>query len=179
MTNNFIVTYKRIITEEKMGSTFLVGSIVLNGYLNRKIGDLDFSFYNGKEAKKFLRSFRDRILISYHKPYKRGVDIYKNRYYILGYTDANLFKSNFVVRHNGVLKVLPEIELAFKTVKNREKDVEDIKYIKSRYENEFDWNLIDELVNKKNDKKFHFFLLFIQKIIQKSLRVIDRIRRFL
>ena len=179
MINDFIVTYKRIITEEKMSSTFLVGSIVLNGYLNRKIGDLDFSFYNGKESKKFLNSFRDKILISYHKPYKKGVDIYKNRYFILGYTDTNLFKSHYVVRSNGVMKVLPEIELAFKTIKNREKDIEDIKFIKSCYESEFDWNLVDELVDNKHNKKFHFFLLFIQKIILKSISVVDRIRRLL
>lgn len=151
--DKLIASYNRILVEHQIkNNTFIVGSYSILKFLGRNAGDLDFSLM----SKPLIPFDIEKKIISYsptfHHPIEDGVDYYKNRYYVIGYRDKKIIKKGYIklVLFDSVETwvVVPEIEIAYKLIMKRKKDIDDINRIKSHYFNQINWTFVDRILSQ-------------------------------
>jgi hypothetical protein len=170
-----ISTYNKIIVEHQLkNNSFLVGSFSILQFLGRTAGDLDFSSMD----KPIIPFDISKTFIDYsptfHQPIEDGVDYYKNRYYVIGYKDKTIVKKGYIKPVTFDLvdtwQVVPEIEIAYKIIMRREKDINDINRIKSHYFNQINWIFVDRITSQS---------LYLIRIRQFYVLIFHRLEKLL
>lgn len=129
----------------------IVGSYAIKEYLSRDVGDIDFTLTKKDSKKKLERENRiPTKFFSYHHEINQYIDFYPNRYFIIGLSDKLIVKLNYfnVEKATKVMIVLPEVELAYKLIVKREKDSMDLNFIKDRFHDDFNWELVELIINR-------------------------------
>ncbi|MFB9861012.1 hypothetical protein ACFPFV_02140 [Salinicoccus siamensis] len=124
----------------------IVGSAALAVKGGRDNKDIDFIIRPSK-LKKFKKFNKIPLNYSGHHEVENNIDIYKNRYVIVNIDDSMIFKRKLYKHYNGYNFVKAEIEIAYKNVRMRSKDIEDMKEINSISNSwrSLDWNYVDEV----------------------------------
>ena len=172
--------YIDYINNNKLENIFIVGSYSISKHLNREVDDLDFSFFESKSRKPFKTKNNIKGKISFHHRLEGNLDFYQNRYYILNLTDEKIFKNNFYrtfqISEKDIHVVIPEIEIAYKIIKARKKDIIDLEFIQVNSHDNLDWELINGLVIKsKKLTNFRKKLLLLNIIYIKIKKAMKRL----
>lgn len=153
----------------------IVGSYAIKDYLNREVNDLDFSIYNKNNQKEFIDKYITKKGFSFHEYLDGNIDFYKNRYYAMGLADVDLVTKKLIqgiqLNKQEIYVVLPEVEIAYKILKNRQKDILDLQYIKKNHEKTIDWALVNKLLSRS--RKIYCLrpkLLRLEKLIKKIFK---------
>jgi hypothetical protein len=165
--------YYNYIQKNNLKSNFIVGSSAIKKFIKREVGDIDFSLYNKKLRRKYIRTKIKKTGVLFHVNVQNYIDFYKNRYYTLGLTDSKIYKKQLLLcdQIKGYCIVKPEIEIAYKLIKNRPKDINDIKNIKMYYKSEVDWKMVDYFVLKAKSK------LNMRVLIVKTIMFLGRLKK--
>lgn len=178
--NDLIIDYSSFIRKHNIRDSFLVGSIVIGSLLNRKVGDLDFSTSNNKESKKIESMYKKGclklLLFSFHLHLFNDIDYYNNRYLILNLPDKKIIKNGLFSEKNGIRFVVPEVEIAYKKISRREKDIIDLDYITKKHYNDIEWDKVERIISN-HQRKMNIKRIFvvINKLTYKFLNKIKKI----
>ena len=114
----------RFISEKgiKKDNICIVGSAVFSIYGLRENNDIYFIILPS-EMKRIKKNYKVKIGLCGYCSMDENIDIYKNRYYVLGITDDIIFNEKLFFYYKGYKVVLPEIELSYKYIKKRKKDL--------------------------------------------------------
>lgn len=180
--NNSILIkhYQNFIQKHNIKNSFLVGSVVIESILNRKVGDLDFSISNRQESKKIIsvykKGYSRLFFFSYHLHLYNDIDYYRNRYFILNLTDKKIIENNLFIAFDDIKVVIPEIEIAYKKIVSREKDILDLEYIMLNHYNEIQWEKVDQIINSYYKKtRIKKILVNLNRVVIKFLVITKKI----
>ncbi len=137
----------------------IVGSSAITAIGGRKNNDIEFSV-NKEGIRKLNLKIRLSLLIRDHIDLTENVDLFKNRYLCLGIKDKSLFNDGYYTMIDGYRVVIPEIEFAYKKIKNREKDRRDFLLIKENklINDRIDYKVVDQILCRKIEKRYVYFV---------------------
>ncbi len=120
-------------SEIPMSEVCLTGSAVLAYYGIRNNNDLEIIVNDCMKDKVKLSDF-EKIHLWGHIPVSDNIDIFKNQYAVIGYSDKYIFNKKCYIDVDGIKIVAIEYEYLYKKfllkyLKYREKDINDIKMI--------------------------------------------------
>lgn len=133
----------------------IVGSAVFSNFGIRNNNDLDI-ILKPKMYRDISKQMKLKIGLSGYCSIGDNLDLYRNRYYIIGISDEKIFEDKLFYYFESYKVVIPEIECSYKSIIKRYKDIKDIEMLKANKSlvETLNQSLIEKIISENTIKLY-------------------------